>query len=308
MTDFWRTQLLDQLDFYWNAHFRPRLAGLTDEEYLWEPVPGAWSLRRRGDGTITPDRSIPEPPIPPVTTIAWRVVHIGRDIFGNRARALFGPSPAPDDADMYDNRHWPEPLPMTSDDALGFLDQTFTMWRNGVAAMDDGDLRKPLGPKAEMFAESPVVAHVLHINREVMAHGAEICLLRDLYRAYRDREDPLVAACLAGDDATVRNFVAEDPAAVDRLRTERPHLLSEVCGLQHWSLLKTLIEHGFDVNAAVPGPLHYAAAIGDVDIVRLLVDKGADINAVDGQFKATPAGWAEHFGQADVVKYLHTVS
>jgi hypothetical protein len=26
-------------------------------------------------------------------------------------------------------------------------------------------------------------ALVLHLSREVMAHGAEICLLRDLYRA-----------------------------------------------------------------------------------------------------------------------------
>ncbi|UUU19353.1 DinB family protein [Streptomyces sp. DSM 40750] len=30
-----------------------RLAGLGDEEYLWEPVPGCWSLRRRGEA-VTP--------------------------------------------------------------------------------------------------------------------------------------------------------------------------------------------------------------------------------------------------------------
>ncbi|WP_328919992.1 DinB family protein [Streptomyces sp. NBC_00208] len=28
-----------------------RLAGLGDEEYLWEPVPGCWSLRRRAEAT-----------------------------------------------------------------------------------------------------------------------------------------------------------------------------------------------------------------------------------------------------------------
>jgi hypothetical protein len=28
-----------------------RLAGLGDEEYLWEPVPGCWSLRRRNEAT-----------------------------------------------------------------------------------------------------------------------------------------------------------------------------------------------------------------------------------------------------------------
>ncbi|MEV0173160.1 DinB family protein [Streptomyces sp. NPDC050803] len=28
-----------------------RLAGLGDEEYLWEPAPGSWSIRRRGEAT-----------------------------------------------------------------------------------------------------------------------------------------------------------------------------------------------------------------------------------------------------------------
>ena len=28
-----------------------RLSGLGDEEYLWEPVPGCWSVRRRADAT-----------------------------------------------------------------------------------------------------------------------------------------------------------------------------------------------------------------------------------------------------------------
>jgi hypothetical protein len=32
---------------------RVRLAGLGDEEYLWEPVPGCWSIRRR-DEAVTP--------------------------------------------------------------------------------------------------------------------------------------------------------------------------------------------------------------------------------------------------------------
>src|SRR5205814_6193433 len=38
--------------------------------------------------------------------------------------------------------------------------------------------------------------------------------------------------------------------------------------------------------------LHYAAFGGHRDAVRILVEAGADINAVDGQFTATPAGWA----------------
>ena len=38
--------------------------------------------------------------------------------------------------------------------------------------------------------------------------------------------------------------------------------------------------------------LHYAAFAGHRDLVRLLVQNGADINARDDKFGATPAGWA----------------
>lgn len=89
----WSTDLVDQLDFYWNVHFRPRLAGLSDEEYLWEPVPGMWSVRPDAAGRVRVDFLAPEPPIPPVTTIAWRLDHVTREVLGKRARALFGGSP-----------------------------------------------------------------------------------------------------------------------------------------------------------------------------------------------------------------------
>ncbi|MDT0441699.1 DinB family protein [Streptomyces johnsoniae] len=42
--------LLDQFDKA-REMAEVRLAGLGDEEYLWEPVPGCWSIRRRGEAT-----------------------------------------------------------------------------------------------------------------------------------------------------------------------------------------------------------------------------------------------------------------
>lgn len=39
-------------------------------------------------------------------------------------------------------------------------------------------------------------------------------------------------------------------------------------------------------------PLHHAAIAGQREVVRLLVERGADLNCVDGEFGATPAGWA----------------
>ncbi|WP_157553009.1 ankyrin repeat domain-containing protein [Jiangella gansuensis] len=303
----WSSELTGQLDFYWVVHLRPRLAGLTDDEYLWKPVDGSWSLRPAGDGRWDLDSLPVEPPIAPVTTIAWRVVHVGRDVLGKRARAFFAPDSVPggqtvpDDVVMYDERYWPEPPPRTAADALAFLDQAYGLWHDGVAALDDAAMRRPLGPKGGPYAEDSMAALVLHVSREVMAHGAEICLLRDLYRAYRDREDPLVAAALRGDGEAVERL-APRAAAV------RPTLIAEAAGLRHWDVVRALARNGAEVNAGNPGALHYAAAAGTLDVIRLLVERGADTSAVDDRYHLPPAGWAEFFGHTEAAAYLHSVT
>src|SRR5690606_16827527 len=43
--------LHEQLDWHWQGQARPRLDGLTDEELHWEPTPGAWGVRRRGEAS-----------------------------------------------------------------------------------------------------------------------------------------------------------------------------------------------------------------------------------------------------------------
>ena len=50
MTATWTEQLHEQLDWHWNGQLRPRLDGLTDEEYLGEPGPDCWTVRP--DGSI----------------------------------------------------------------------------------------------------------------------------------------------------------------------------------------------------------------------------------------------------------------
>ena len=65
---------------------------LTDEEYLWEPVPAAWSLRRRGQamsprpfgpGEWQLDGAVGDPDPTPVATIAWRLGHLHLDAAGS---------------------------------------------------------------------------------------------------------------------------------------------------------------------------------------------------------------------------------
>ena len=177
----WNAELLAQLEFHWEHQLRPRLAGLTDDEYFWEPVPGCWSIRRRGTSTApisagtgeyTVDFARPQPDPPPVTTIAWRLAHVIIGVFGARTAAHFGGPPA--DYETWDYAR-------TATDALAQLDDAYSGWITGVRGLGAEGLARPCGP-AEPFPEAPMAALVLHIHREVIHHGAEICLLRDLYR------------------------------------------------------------------------------------------------------------------------------
>lgn len=168
---------------HWRGFLRPRLGGLTDEEYLWEPVEGCWSIRAREDATsghavgagdTVRDLAVPDPTPAPVTTIAWRLGHIAIDIFGARASNHFGDGSV-DDA----TTDWP----MDAEGGLSLPDEHYGHWRAGALALTEEELlNRAVGPAEGPFAEAPYIELVLHLNREAIHHGAEILLLRDLYR------------------------------------------------------------------------------------------------------------------------------
>ena len=178
----WNGQLVEQMDWHWQHHLRRRLDGLTDDEYFWEPVAGCWSVRRRaeaaasiahGSGEYVIEYSPSEPTPPPVTTIAWRLGHIVVGVLGERNAAHFGAAPCDHDSFEYAG---------TASEALRQLDEAYAVWIKGVRGLGDDGLARPCGPAEGPYADYPMAALVLHINRETIHHGAEICLLRDLYR------------------------------------------------------------------------------------------------------------------------------
>lgn len=100
---------------------------------------------------------------------------------------------------------------------------------------------------------------------------------------------------------------------IEALRDARPALVLELMTAGDGPGYLRAIEAGFDVNAAsdIDGasrtPAHHAAAAGDVEALRGLVEHGADLAAIDPRYHATPLGWAEFFGQAAAAEYLRSV-
>ena len=162
------SQLADQLDFHWTNQLRPRLDGLTDGEYFWCPVSNCWTVHP--DGSI--DFTFPEPKPAPFTTIAWRLAHVIVGVLAMRNHSHFGGPPA-------DYESWK--YATDAETALRQLDDAYQKWIAGVRGLTDDDLDRPIGPAEGQWAEHPFSELILHINREMIHHGAEIACIRDLY-------------------------------------------------------------------------------------------------------------------------------
>lgn len=155
---------------------------MTDAEYFWEPSPGAWSVRERGrpssaamqvgGGHMVIEFEFPEPVPAPVTTIAWRLGHVIVGVLAARVAGHFGGPSA-----SYDTWHYAA----TAAEAPQQLDEQYAAWLRGVRALDEAALAAACGPAEGPWADHPMIELVLHINRELIHHGAEIALLRDLY-------------------------------------------------------------------------------------------------------------------------------
>lgn len=183
----WTAQLVDQLEFHWQGQLRPRLEGLTDDEYHFSPAPDelTWGVRPKGTGTaemragagdFTIDFAYPEPTPAPLTTIAWRIGHLVVGVLGARWHSHFG-GPA------YD--YMTHVYAGDADGGLEQLDRVYAGWMDGVRGLDADALAAPVGPAEGPWADAPMATLVLHITREVIHHGAEISLLRDLYATTR---------------------------------------------------------------------------------------------------------------------------
>ena len=177
----WNAELVNQLESHWRHQLRPRLSGLADHEYFWQPVPDCWTISRRGEsdapmsfgaGEFTMDFGEQTRDPEPVTTIAWRLAHLTVG-FAETNGSHFGRAPAHLATFDYAG---------TAKAALHQLDDAYDAWVEGVRNLGDAGLSRPQGPtQPDEFADAPMARLILYTNLEVIHHGAEICLLRDLY-------------------------------------------------------------------------------------------------------------------------------
>jgi DinB superfamily len=139
------------------------------------------TLSRGPDGLWRVDTARREPVPPPVTTIAWRIVHIA-GAMAIRTNTFFESEPG-NESDMHHPSRRPRDVPTTAEEGLRLLAREYEAWHGAISALDVEGFERPLGPRGSYFADSPMIALILHVNREVIHHGGEVGVLRDLYRA-----------------------------------------------------------------------------------------------------------------------------
>ncbi len=111
-------------------------------------------------------------------------------------------------------------------------------------------------------------------------------------------------------------------AALGRIEEARRLLPDADAEDRHWALalasqfghveiVRMLLDAGEDPNRYNPlgghshsTPLHRAAVGGHLDMVRLLVERGARLDWRDTLWQTTPAEWARHEGRTQVEAYL----
>ncbi|GIJ73113.1 ankyrin repeat domain-containing protein [Virgisporangium ochraceum] len=128
----------------------------------------------------------------------------------------------------------------------------------------------------------------------------------------------LIAAAFRADRSTVDGIRAAHPDAVERARKARPGLMVWAAARASADTAALLADLGFDVNAYGRGDapveqgwetaLHHAAGNGDVDLVRRLLELGADPQLRDGRFQATPLDWARHLHQPSTAAILEPLT
>jgi ankyrin repeat protein len=109
--------------------------------------------------------------------------------------------------------------------------------------------------------------------------------------------DEFLAACRRADRAAATAVLAASPDLAGRLTVEDHRVLTDAAGHGHTEAVRLILDLGFPPgtrsepdNGATA--LHLAAAAGSTGTVRLLLVRGADIEARDTAWNSTPLEWA----------------
>jgi ankyrin repeat protein len=122
----------------------------------------------------------------------------------------------------------------------------------------------------------------------------------NVYRLLLDRSPAdvkLIAACWAGDEATVKSLAASHPGLVASLSPAYQRQIAHAARNNNLAAVRVMLAAGLPVDAVSQHqgtPLHWAAFHGNVEMTREILEHRPPLEQTDANFHATPLGWAIH--------------
>jgi RNA polymerase sigma factor (sigma-70 family) len=157
------------------------------------------------------------------------------------------------------------------------------------------------------FLELPVstIKNRLHSSRQKLKTKM-LDMLEDNLQNQRPSKDHSFATQVAetidaackGDTAKIEQLLDRNISLVNARSLEiKSTPLHFAAHRGHLDIVRLLIKSGADVNASEDNssnsqPLHWAATGGYLEVVRLLVESGADLQVIDDWYNLSPLGWA----------------
>jgi hypothetical protein len=164
-------------DHAW-AVIEPNLAGLTDDEYFWEPAADCWSVRRRaekrspdcwGKGEWVVEHCFDGSVEPAMTTIGWRLMH-AYDCTNDFTSRAFG----------HGGIDWNEiDVAGTAAEAVELMTGAVERLRTHLATTADDTVLRGAGDHDDPRPRWVLLGKALH---EAIHHTAEIGVLRQMFR------------------------------------------------------------------------------------------------------------------------------
>jgi uncharacterized protein len=150
-----------------------------------------------------------------------------------------------------------------------------------------------------MYSREPVIKQAMFIGSQemvqlLMDHGATPPRLSE--------EETFIAAALAGDIASVRALAVSHPEFL-----QGPGAMFGAIRLGHTAVVELLLDLGVSANIADEKKftaLHCAADCGAVEMARLLIARGADVDPLEERYGGSPLTHALYHGQSEMVEFL----
>jgi ankyrin repeat protein len=160
-------------------------------------------------------------------------------------------------------------------------------------AKDRLQVRRRADPRAKLATALLDVAYEYGFAswKALKAHVEEI---------QNKRVSEFVESCRSGDRTVVQTLLSADPAMARARDAHGSTALHAAAARGHGEVVRLLLEQGADPNARDTGdnagPLHFAAGGGHVDVVRMLLEAGADVHGHGDVHEADVIGWATVLG------------